>query len=352
MVDGPGPGVLSMMGNGAASAFSTQTSQIRFLGPSGMSVGWQIQGGFASDQLTVPGRYNFNQGVTYRLKLENLGPDRPGMVLYPSLQVYPSHPSTEAYLSHVPIPLQLTEEDIDQVASNNFVTKVVYLPDARHQELAIAGVETLVSTRLDPGVDPVAEASHRGTILAVLRVGNMDLETADPMPLAVNGQIQNISHVRQVSGQNGEFVPPVPTGFINADGKPTAMMMGAPRAIGGVAAYNPISGVGGTPMWGRPITSTPIGLPGPPHLPFGGPAGLQSYTVRNKTKVHIPGPTRDFLVDVNHKPGINMPDPVNYVQYEERHPGAGAPAGQHHDFQIQHKTILDGNNQGAYCPTP
>lgn len=348
MVDGPGPGVLPMMGGVGAGPFATQTSQIRFLGPAGMGIGWQIDGGFAEDQLTAPGRYNFNQGATYRLKLTNV-PDRAGLVLYPSLQVYPSHPNTDAYLSHNPIPIQLTDEDIDQVDANNFVTKVIYLPDAKHQELAIAGVETLVSTRLDPGVDPIREASRRGTILAVIRVGNMDLETADPMPLAgANGQIHPASHVRQISGKAGEHAAPMPIGFIGADGKPTAMMMGAPRAIGGVAAYNPISGVGGTPMWGYPVTSTPIGLPGPPHLPYGGPAGLRSHTVRNKTKMHIPGPTRDLLIDVKHDPGINLPDPVNYVQYEEKHYGAGTPQRQHHSSQIQHKTILDGNQMN--CP--
>ena len=37
-------------------------------------------------------------------------------------------------------------------------------------------VETLVSTRLDPGVDPIQEADKMGTIMAVLRIGNMDLE--------------------------------------------------------------------------------------------------------------------------------------------------------------------------------
>ena len=36
---------------------------------------------------------------------------------------------------------QLTEEDLDQVTSGNFVTKVVYLPDPEYQELAVAGVD-------------------------------------------------------------------------------------------------------------------------------------------------------------------------------------------------------------------
>ena len=73
-------------------------------------------------------------------------------------------------------PVQFTEEDFDQVLSGNFVTKVIYLPDPEFQELALAGVETLVSTRLDPGVDPIAEADRRGSILAIVRMGNKDLE--------------------------------------------------------------------------------------------------------------------------------------------------------------------------------
>ncbi len=85
-------------------------------------------------------------------------------------------PRTDAYLAHSPIPVQFTEEDFDQVVSGNFVTKVIYLPDPEFQELALAGVETLVSTRLDPGVDPIAEADRRGSILAIVRIGNKNLE--------------------------------------------------------------------------------------------------------------------------------------------------------------------------------
>ena len=85
-------------------------------------------------------------------------------------------PRTAAFLAHNAIPVQFTEEDFDQVLSGNFVTKVIYLPDPEFQELALAGVETLVSTRLDPGVDPIVEADRRGAILAIVRLGNKDLE--------------------------------------------------------------------------------------------------------------------------------------------------------------------------------
>ena len=61
------------------------------------------------------------------------------------------------------------------IDGGNFVTKVIYLPDPKYQELAISGVETLVSTRLEPGVDPILEADKRGTILLIVRLGAIDL---------------------------------------------------------------------------------------------------------------------------------------------------------------------------------
>ena len=87
-------------------------------------------------------------------------------------------PRTEAFLAHNAIPVEFTDEDFDQVMTGNFVTKVIYLPDPEFQEMALAGVGTLVSTRLDPGVDPIVEADRRGAIMAIVRLGNKDLAIA------------------------------------------------------------------------------------------------------------------------------------------------------------------------------
>jgi len=321
-VDGPGPGVLNPIGMASAAGFNGQNvTQVKFLEPEGMSVGWQIPGGYANNQLTAGmAVFNFGQGASYRLKLGNI-PGRDGLVLYPTLQVYPVHPQTAAFLSHNSVPVQFTDEDLDQIQANNFVTKVIYLPSPAHQELAIAGVETLVSTRLDPGLDPVAEADRRGTILAVLRAGNMNMETADIRGVVgPDGQIKQASHIRQVDGESGQFVAPMPIEGFGARGNaiPPAMMMGAPAGPG-MPAINPVTG-GPAPSWGMPITGTPIGLAGPPHLPYGGKAGLKSHTVRNKSKQHIPEPVDHFVLDVKQKPGIRLPDPVRHVEYEEKHP--------------------------------
>jgi len=328
MVAGPGPGVMAMGPPPGAMIphGPAQTSQVRFLGPEGMSVGWQIGHGFAEHQLMAPDRYNFTQAATYRLKLADF-PGREALVVYPSLHVYPVHPTTAAYLEHNALPLRITDEDLDQVETNNFVTKVIYLPDAKYQELAIAGVEELVSTRLSPGLDPVAEADRRGTIMAVLRMGNMDLEMPGDAALGQqrgpNGEILQASHIQQVDGEQGQFVAPMPIGPYThiGSGVPSDMMMGGPAGPG-QPPFDPILGQSGAQMYGMPFQNvgTPIGLHGPHHLPYGRPAGLKSYTIRNTTDYNVGEPVDHVLVDVRHEPGISMPKPVKYVQYTEKHP--------------------------------
>ena len=185
---GGGPGGMDM---GAGRRFANTKSQVYFLDPDGMNIGWQNGAGpsgertYLASQLVVPARYNFNQGYIYRLKLSNI-PARASVSLYPTIEVAPTTPATDAYLAHNAIPVQFTAEDFDQVIDGgNFVTKVIYLPDPKYQELAVSGVETLVSTRLEPGVDPILEADKRGTILLIVRLGAIDLE----MPAGPTGAV-------------------------------------------------------------------------------------------------------------------------------------------------------------------
>jgi hypothetical protein len=313
MVDGPGPGVMPMLARPPMAAFATKSTQIKFVAPKTMKIGWQVDGGFAESQLIAPGYYNFRQGAAYRLKISDI-PGRK-LTLYPTLQVYPSHPSTDAYLSHNSIPVAFTDEDLDQIENSNFVTKVIYLPDAKYQDL-VADVATLVSTRLEPGVDPVAEADRRGTIMAVIRVGNKELGLGKDA-----GKIDAVDQVsyRVLDGDKGQNAAPMPIGpagggFYGIPGPQIVAGSGYP----GQPGY-PVAGVN-VPPWGYPMTGTPIGLVGPPHLPYGGPAGLRRHTMINSSDYDVPGPPSQMVINVRHEPGYKLPKPVSYVEYTERHP--------------------------------
>jgi len=167
-------------------------TQIRFARPSGMRVAWLSQGPdgkpmYSPPVLEAPGRYNFLQASIYRLKLSNIE-GRPGMEVYPTLEVVPCNPKTEAFLAHSAVPLEFTPEDFQEVADGKYLIKVIYLPDPQFQELAAAGIEEIVSTRLEPGQDPLLEAQRRGCILLVIRMGNVDQEAPNTPPLESGNQ--------------------------------------------------------------------------------------------------------------------------------------------------------------------
>ncbi len=158
----------------------TGRSSIKFTGPAGMKVTWQLPDGSFNDEanaLTAPKEYNFLQGQVYRLRLTSILPDHPGKSFYPTLEVAPANPKSLTFLSHSSVPITFAADDFAQAAAGNLVVKVIYLPDPLNQDFStIVGAEEVVSTRLEPGADPVAEAQRRGTILAVIRMGNIDLE--------------------------------------------------------------------------------------------------------------------------------------------------------------------------------
>ncbi|HTN75198.1 MAG TPA: hypothetical protein VL096_08125 [Pirellulaceae bacterium] len=317
-VGGPGPGVLAPPPPPMMFPMPMPTVQVLFNKPENMQVRWDVggYGQFDSEPLVTPARYNFPQGAIYRLKLTNIE-GRDAVELYPTVEIGPTTPRTAAYLEHNAIPVQFTNEDLDQVLTGNFVTKVIYLPDAEYAELAIAGVETLVSTRLDPGVDPIVEADRRGSILAVIRVGNKDLGVA--------GGEADIYNAAMAAGYGG--MPCGPNG--------QAMTL-PPNYVAGVTA----------PDYGMPMSGTPIGLTGPPHIPLGVPAGLQKHVMKNHTHVHLPEPSRKVRIDVKQQPGMSYPKPANHMYIREQ--SIHATPTYHQPHGIKHQNLPSGD--GEYCP--
>lgn len=313
-----GGGVLS---SAPMLASVPSTVQVTFGSPEGMQVKYDATGAsmFDSEPLVVPARQNFPQGGLYRLKVTNIQA-RPGVELYPTLELAYANPRTGAYLAHNSVPVQFTEEDFDQVLTGNFVTKVIYLPDPDFQGPALAGIDTLVSTRLDPGVDPIVEADRRGSILAIIRLGDKDIEMAGSGGIASAGVM-----MPPIAGLPAPFAAAMTEGC----GGPGAGVGGgggqcapAPMALPGMVAGMT------APQYGMPITGTPIGLPGPPHIPLGSPAGLKKHVIKNHTPMHIPRPVEKMKINVRHQPGYSYPNPVSRVRITEQNINPGVPAGR------------------------
>ena len=191
-----------------------------------------------------------------------------------------------------------------------------------------------MSTRLDPGVDPIIEADRRGAILAILRLGNKDL---------------------LVPGDPNAGAMGVPWGMPGANG--TAMSpFGYPPGAAGTACptdgVTPVGYVAGVtvPPYGMPMSGTPIGLPGPPHVPLGVPAGLQRHSIRNHTSVHIPEPTRHVGIHVRQEPGFHYPKPANRVHIVEQQ--MPPHVWYHQPGNVRHQVIVPAGDPGCatYCP--
>lgn len=175
------PGAVAFVGpTGPGSPYgptiSNQRTSIKFVSPDKARIGWLVNGSYADTGLVAPASYNFMQGNIYRLKVAGV-PTQPGKSYYPTLEVAPSSLKTITYLSHNSVPVSFTNDDFERVNAGNLVVKVIYLPDPAFQDAAaLGGAEEVVSTQLEPGADPIVEATRRGTVLAVIRMGNINLE--------------------------------------------------------------------------------------------------------------------------------------------------------------------------------
>jgi hypothetical protein len=178
------PGAVAAVGalTGAyAGQFAAARTSVRFIEPRGMKVSWMIPSPdgrrlWNDKPLESPATYNFAQAAIYRLKLSDI-PDYPGVDLYPTLEVVPANQRAMTFLAHSSVPVGFTADDFRMVNAGNYVVKVIYLPDPQYQDIAVGGgLGELISTQLEPGVDPIVEASKRGSILLIARLGNIDLE--------------------------------------------------------------------------------------------------------------------------------------------------------------------------------
>lgn len=265
----PQPGILPVPGMGPPGAVAAvgamvpgmrppainMRTSINFTGPAGMRITWQLPSGGFNDPasgLVAPQAYNFLQGQVYRLRLTQILPDFPGRSFYPTLEIAPATPKTITFLSHSSVPITFTQQDFDQVVTGNMVVKVIYLPDPQFQDFAVVGgaAEEIVSTRLEPGADPVAEAQRKGTILAIIRMGNIDLEN------------------RGSPAMNAVPRPAVPPGMViplpgpGAPGQPKPM---APGAGPGAPMPMPVPpGVSAVPPGPLPLPSRPMAPTAPP----------------------------------------------------------------------------------------
>jgi hypothetical protein len=99
-----------------------------------------------------------------------------------TIELPPLREQTKAYLQRNAISIELCDDDLERAVRGSLVIKVIYLPKQAHQDLALVDSDSVVTTRLDPGVDPVAVAERLGHVLAILRLGNRIPKIPETLP--------------------------------------------------------------------------------------------------------------------------------------------------------------------------
>jgi uncharacterized protein (TIGR03067 family) len=99
---------------------------------------------------------------------------------YPTLEIPATDAAAESFVRHTAVPIEFNDADFERVDKGEAITKVVYLParkTAMQAEDGDSPVMTLASYE-DAKLDVITEAQRRGAVLAVVRMGDVDLEPA------------------------------------------------------------------------------------------------------------------------------------------------------------------------------
>jgi hypothetical protein len=110
-------------------------------------------------------------GPVYRLQVTEI-PNNPGLEVFPTVEVIDRLYPPPGLALRYPIPVELTQDELELAARGAFVTRVIYIEDPA-QALPIAqradGEQPWIEA--PPGEDPLVAADYRGRPVAILRMG-------------------------------------------------------------------------------------------------------------------------------------------------------------------------------------
>ena len=111
-------------------------------------------------------------GYVYRLQVTGI-PDQDGVEIYPTIELVDRLYPPPGLALRFPIPIDLTQEELDLAAEGAFVTRVIYVEDpmnALPMARRAKGEQPWVEA--SAGEDPLVTADRNGRPVAILRIGS------------------------------------------------------------------------------------------------------------------------------------------------------------------------------------
>lgn len=154
--------------------------------PEGVRVSLAVDGAFDAPQ-EAPRNVGLLIAPVYRLRVSNI-PGAEGYEVFPTVELIDRLYAPPGEQRRFPIPIELTEEDLQLALEGKFVTRVIYLEDPNMALPILDKPERQNWFDTGPGVNPLEEADRWGRPLAVLRLGGRVPEDPDrPDPHFLNG---------------------------------------------------------------------------------------------------------------------------------------------------------------------
>lgn len=138
--------------------------------PQGALISLAVDGNFGP-AVNTPVRFGMLIAPVYRLRVTNI-PLHEGEEVYPTIEVIDRLYPPVGRAVQFPVPIEITQEDLELALEGNYVMRVIYLEDPNHPLPACPG-GCCSQNWFDagPGANPVEVADRLGRPMAILRLG-------------------------------------------------------------------------------------------------------------------------------------------------------------------------------------
>src|SRR5262245_10870259 len=184
----PRPDLSALMQPGMGEPIPAPLVATKFIVPKDVRV-TAFPGTAMSRMYDTPSVFGLRPGYIYRFELNNL-PYYPGKSLYPEIELRGTLvPRPGMKYMDYPIPVVLSEEDIEKVMKGAVITKVIYLEDP--DKALPAEVRPDAPVAMPDGTEQAAikAAINHGRLMAIVRVGNLKPTVEQLRPYAIDGTV-------------------------------------------------------------------------------------------------------------------------------------------------------------------
>ena len=146
------------------------SSRSKFNAPPGAAISLAVNDQF-TEPMPAPVKAGMLIGAVYRLRVIRI-PQHEGLEVFPTIEVIDRLYPPRGQELRFPVPVELTQEDLELASHGSFVTRVIYLENPHE---AIPGQSDPVHQNwfdAPPQDDPLSVASGMGRPMVILRIGS------------------------------------------------------------------------------------------------------------------------------------------------------------------------------------